>query len=143
MNFKNTVTQKDVERFMKRYFLATKTVGNLTRIFCAAIETEFNKPLRLNFLSFKKKENFPPFNIEIGRLTVKNKQIFTENPNNIIKIFNISHFNNIDIHPKTLRILTSLRRLINYEVRHDFDANKMFLDILLSIRFYKNNKVNE
>ena len=44
MNFKNTITHKDVERFMKRYFLATKTVGNLTRIFCAAIETEFNKP---------------------------------------------------------------------------------------------------
>ncbi|MDC3088839.1 nucleotidyltransferase domain-containing protein, partial [Alphaproteobacteria bacterium] len=42
MNFKNTITHKDVERFMKRYFLATKTVGNLTRIFCAAIETEFN-----------------------------------------------------------------------------------------------------
>ena len=33
MNFKNTSTQKDVERFMKRYFLATKAVGNLTRIF--------------------------------------------------------------------------------------------------------------
>ena len=35
MNFKNTLTHKDVERFMKRYFLATKVVGNLTRIFCA------------------------------------------------------------------------------------------------------------
>ena len=54
MNFKNTSTQKDVERFMKRYFLATKAVGNLTRIFCAEIESEFNKPLRINFLSFKK-----------------------------------------------------------------------------------------
>ena len=73
MNFKNTITQKDVERFMKRYFLATKTVGNLTRIFCAAIETEFNKPLRLSFLSFKKSENVDPFSIELGRLYVQNK----------------------------------------------------------------------
>ena len=132
MNFKNTITQKDVERFMKRYFLATKTVGSLTRIFCAAIETEFNKPLRLSFLSFKKKEDIYPFDIELGRLFVKNKEVLSENPVNIIKLFNISHNKNIDIHPKTLRYLTSLQRLINYEVRHDFDANKMFLDILTS-----------
>ena len=132
MNFKNTITQKDVERFMKRYFLATKTVGSLTRIFCAAIETDFNKPLRLSFLSFKKKEDVYPFDIELGRLFVKNKEVLSENPVNIIKLFNISHNKNIDIHPKTLRYLTSLQRLINYEVRNDFDANKMFLDILTS-----------
>ena len=132
MNFKNTITQKDVERFMKRYFLAAKTVGSLTRIFCAAIETEFNKPLRLSFLSFKKKEDVYPFDIELGRLFVKNKEVLSENPVNIIKLFNISHNKNIDIHPKTLRYLTSLQRLINYEVRNDFDANKMFLDILTS-----------
>ena len=132
MNFKNTITQKDVERFMKRYFLATKTVGSLTRIFCAAIETEFDKPLRLSFLSFKKKEDVYPFDIELGRLFVKNKEVLSENPVNIIKLFNISHNKNIDIHPKTLRYLTSLQRLINHEVRHDFDANKMFLDILTS-----------
>ncbi len=134
MNFKNTITQKDVERFMKRYFLATKTVGNLTRIFCAAIETEFNKPLRLNFLSFKKSENVDPFSIELGRLYVQNKNIFTENPLNIIKLFHISHKRNIDIHPSTLRLITSSTNLINSEVRGDFSANQMFLDILTSRR---------
>ena len=66
------------------------------------------------------------------RLFVKNKEVLSENPVNIIKLFNISHNKNIDIHPKTLRYLTSLQRLINHEVRHDFDANKMFLDILTS-----------
>ena len=132
MNFKNTVTQKDVERFMKRYFLATKTVGNLTRIFCSAIETDFNKPLRLNFLSFKKKENVFPFSIELGRIYAKNKETLSKNPINIIKLFNISHFKNIDIHPKTLRYLTSLIRLINVDIRNDVKANKLLLDILTS-----------
>ncbi len=134
MNFKNTITHKDVERFMKRYFLATKTVGNLTRIFCAAIETEFNKPLRLSFLSLKKSENVDPFIIELGRIYVQNKNILTENPVNIIKLFYISHQKNIDIHPSTLRLITSLTNLINSEVRHDFNANQMFLDILTSQR---------
>jgi len=132
MNFKNTSTQKDVERFMKRYFLATKAVGNLTRIFCAEIESEFNKPLRINFLSFKKKLNVEPFSIEVGRLFAKNKEILFENPINILKLFHISHEKNIDIHPKTIRQVTSLVSLINYEVRNDFQANKLFLDILTS-----------
>ena len=132
MNFKNTITHKDVERFMKRYFLATKTVGNLTRIFCAAIETEFNKPLRLNFLSFKISENVDPFNIELGRLYAHDRKIFTQNPINIIKLFFISHKKNIDIHPKTLRLITSLTKLINSDIRCDLHANKMFLDILTS-----------
>ncbi len=134
MNFKNTITHKDVERFMKRYFLATKAIGNLTRIFCAAIETEFNKPLRLKFLSFKKSENVYPFTIELGRLYALDKKIFIENPTNIINLFYISHNKNIDIHPKTLRLLTSLTHLINSEVRHDINANRMFLDILTSKR---------
>ena len=132
MNFKNTITHKDVERFMKRYFLATKTVGNLTRIFCAAIETEFNKPLRMSFLSFKKRENIAPFRLEVGRLFSYEREILTENPINIIKLFYISHINNIDIHPKTLRQITSLRKLINLKVRQNVEANKMFLNILTS-----------
>ncbi len=132
MNFKNTITHKDVERFMKRYFLATKTVGNLTRIFCAAIETEFNKPLRMNFLSFKKKENITPFILEVGRLFSNKREILTENPINIIKLFYISHVNDIDIHPKTLRQITSLRKLINSKVRQNPEANNMFLNILTS-----------
>ena len=132
MNFKNTITHKDVERFMKRYFLATKTVGNLTRIFCAAIETEFNKPLRMSFLSFKKKESISPFTLEVGRLFSYEREILTENPINIIKLFYISHINNIDIHPKTLRQITSLRKLINLKVRQNVEANKMFLNILTS-----------
>ncbi len=132
MNFKNTITHINVERFMKRYFLATKTVGNLTRIFCAAIETEFNKPLRLSFLSFKKSENVNPFSIELGRLYIKDKKILIENPVNIIRLFFTSHKKNIDIHPVTLRLVNSLTKLIGTEVRHDYEANKMFLDILTS-----------
>ena len=35
---------KDVERFMKHYFLVAKEVGDLTRIFCAALEEHHGKP---------------------------------------------------------------------------------------------------
>ena len=51
MNFRKKASQSPVERFMKRYFLATKTVGNLTRIFCSAIEDDFKKSLRLSLFN--------------------------------------------------------------------------------------------
>ncbi len=37
---------KDVERFMKHYFLVAKDVGDLTRIICAALEEEHVKEPR-------------------------------------------------------------------------------------------------
>ena len=82
---------------------------------------------RKKILSYSPEEK--PLALQVGG---SNKEELSENPVNIIKLFNISHNKNIDIHPKTLRYLTSLQRLINHEVRHDFDANKMFLDILTS-----------
>ena len=40
---------RGVERFMKRYFLAARQVGTLTRIFCSAIESDFeNKIINQN-----------------------------------------------------------------------------------------------
>ena len=39
---------RGVERFMKRYYLAARHVGNLTRIFCAALETDFDRRPRLS-----------------------------------------------------------------------------------------------
>src|SRR4051812_37354152 len=35
---------REVERFMKHYFLVAKEVGDLTRIFCAALEEHHGKP---------------------------------------------------------------------------------------------------
>ncbi len=35
---------KDVERFMKHYFLVAKDVGDLTAILCAALEDQQAKP---------------------------------------------------------------------------------------------------
>ena len=36
---------KEVERFMKHYFLVAKEVGDLTRIFCASLEEDHGKPV--------------------------------------------------------------------------------------------------
>ena len=43
MGFSDRGGLRAVERFMKRYYLAARDVGNLTRIICAAVETDFRK----------------------------------------------------------------------------------------------------
>src|SRR5690606_41709783 len=39
---------RGVERFMKHYYLTAKDVGDLTRIFCAALEAEHQRRPRLD-----------------------------------------------------------------------------------------------
>ena len=41
---------RGVERFMKHYFLVAKDVGDLTRIFCAVLETEQQRKRRVSWL---------------------------------------------------------------------------------------------
>ena len=132
MKFRKRASQSSVERFMKRYFLATKNVGNLTRIFCSAIEEDFKKPLRFNFFRKSKIELQDPFLLENKRLSVIKKEFFVTNPENIIKLFYISHFSNLDIHPKTLRYLTDCVKLIKKSIINSKEMNNCFLKILSS-----------
>ena len=132
MKFRKISSQSTVERFMKRYFLATKTVGNLTRIFCSAIEEDFKKPLRFIFFN-KIKKNVPePFAIENKRLAISKKELFYLEPINLIMIFYISHFSNIEVHPKTLRYITDCTKLIKKSLINNKQVNAIFYEILTS-----------
>ena len=46
LGFANRQGLSGVERFMRRYYLAAKAVGNLTRIFCAAFAADFTPTTR-------------------------------------------------------------------------------------------------
>ncbi len=75
----------DVERFMKHYFLIAKDVGDLTGIFCAALEEENAKdaPGFRGFVrSFRRRTRQIPgtlaFLIDNNRITVANRNVFTD-----------------------------------------------------------------
>ncbi|MDP3898435.1 MAG: nucleotidyltransferase domain-containing protein, partial [Mesorhizobium sp.] len=76
-----------VERFMKHYFLVAKDVGDLTRIFCAALEEEqakhvpgFNR-LFLNFSRRRKKlAGAADFLVDNNRITVADDGVFEKDP---------------------------------------------------------------
>lgn len=122
----------DVERFMKRYFLVAKEVGDLTRIFCAVIEAEHNRRSRFRLPTLKRRRKIEGFGLEGDRLTVASPDVFTENPVEMLRIFQVAQKHDLDIHPETLRAITRKLKLVDRKLREDPKANALFLDMLTS-----------
>ena len=127
--------RRAVEAFMRAYFLVAKDVGDLTRIFCAALEEQHRKvrPSLTRMLPGFLKPRSPEddFYIVNARLTA-NPAIFRQDPANILRIFHIADIKGVDIHPDALRTITRSLDLITDAVRNNPVANQAFLETLTS-----------
>ena len=121
----------DVERLMKHYFLVAKDVGDLTRIFCAAIEAEHNRRSRFRLNPLRRNRRIGGFRVEGDRLSVAKPEVFAEKPIEMLRIFKVAQENDLDIHPAALRAITQNLRRVK-QLRPDPEANRIFLDILTS-----------
>ena len=119
-----------VERLMKHYFLMTKEVGALTRIFCAQLEAEHARGARFRVLSGSSARQVEGFGVEGGRLFVESAEVFAESPRELLRIFRVAQQHDLDIHPQTLRWITRSLHLIDQDLRKDPRANAIFMDIL-------------
>jgi len=133
--------QKDVERFMKHYFLVAKQVGDLTRIICAALEEAHAKPVpgidRL-FIEFETgrheiKESHD-FIIDNQRINIADERVFARNPVQLLRIFQLADQYGLQLHPHALRQISRSLKLVDAQLRDDKTANKLFMDILTSRR---------
>jgi [protein-PII] uridylyltransferase len=129
---------KDVERFMKHYFLVAKDVGDLTAILCAALEDREAKPVpMLNRMiakfrprgrrSLRETEDFV---IDNNRINVADPEAFSRDPVNLIRMFHLAQRHGVILHPDAMRTATRSLKLIDKELREDAEANRLFLDIL-------------
>ena len=127
-----------VERFMKHYFLIAKDVGDLTTILCGALEMHQLKttPGFKRFLSplnwklrreVREKTNF---RIDNDRLNVADPEVFARDPVNLIRFFAQAASTGAYLHPDAIRLLRSSLRLIDDKLRHDPEANSIFLSLL-------------
>lgn len=126
-----------VERFMKRYFLVAKDVGDLTRIFCASLEFDHAKPLdmvgrvlapfRRGKVAIKGETEFV---VDSGRLNIAAPDVFEKNPRALIKGFMLAGQRDLHLHPDAIKAIRRSLRLINAELRNDRQANRWFLEIL-------------
>ncbi|MEQ8450397.1 MAG: [protein-PII] uridylyltransferase [Nitratireductor sp.] len=137
---------KDVERFMKHYFLVAKDVGDLTRIICAALEEEHVKEprgkgltgmmrrLRAGRVSATAKpvEGATGFVVENNRLNAVSDTVFETDPTNLLRVFQIADKHDYNMHPQLTRLMRHSLKLVDGSLRADPEANRLFLSILTS-----------
>ena len=129
-----------VERFMKAYFLIAKDVGDLTAIVCAELEARHAKrtPVLDRWIG-RFRDRFRATSIEAedfwidnGRVNIRGEDAFERDPVNLIRLFWLADRHNLPIHPDAARLANRSLRLITHAVRVDAEANRLFLDILIS-----------
>jgi len=131
---------KDVERFMKHYFLVAKDVGDLTAILSAELENSHAKSepvlsrmmARLRPKRRRALAGTDDFVVDNNRINVANANVFKRDPANLIRIFLLAQKNNFAFHPDAMRAVTRSLNLIDARLREDKQANAMFLEILTS-----------
>ncbi|MHA6689328.1 [protein-PII] uridylyltransferase [Devosia sp. A449] len=137
MGYAQRVGMLGVERFMKRYFLVAKDVGDLTRIICASLEFNHAKdmdlvgrvlaPFRPGRSKIKGESDFV---LDTGRLNIAAPDVFERDPVNLIRIFLVAGREQLLFHPDAIKVITRSLRLIDNKLRSDRKANEHFLTIL-------------
>ena len=131
---------RDVERFMKHYFLIAKDVGDLTAILCAKLEESQAKPMpvlsrmmaRLRPRTRPALSESDDFVVENNRINVADQNVFSHDPVNLIRIFHLAQRYNLAFHPDAMHLATRSLKLIDQGLRDHPEANRLFLEILTS-----------
>jgi len=133
MGYTDHAGTQSVERLMKHYYLVAKDVGDLTRIFCAALEAEHQRPARFSLASLlRRRRDIDGFALEGDRLTVADEAVFQKDPVKLLALFHVAQQHGLDIHPRALRAVRRSLRLIDGGLRANPEANRLFLEMLTS-----------
>ncbi len=126
---------RDVERFMKHYFLTAKNVGDLTAILCAALEANHTKsaPMlgrvmaRFRSSGRRSLSESDDFIVDNNRINIVKPDVFERDPVNLIRIFYLAQKHNLAFHPDAMRTATRSLKLIDKDLRENAEANRLFL----------------
>ncbi len=133
MGYTDHAGTRGVERFMKHYFLVAKDVGDLTRIFCALLESEQQRQPILSWRRWAgRMRHVEGFLVDGGRLNVTSEHAFRDDPINFLRLFHAAQEHGLDIHPHALRLITQSLKLIDAGLRDNPEANRLFMEILTS-----------
>ncbi|HXR86710.1 MAG TPA: [protein-PII] uridylyltransferase, partial [Stellaceae bacterium] len=131
MGYRAHAGTRGVERFMKHYFLIAKDVGDLTRIFCAVLESEHRHQPKFSLKRWGfGKKSVEGFTVDAGRLDVASADQFAKDPVALLRLFRVAQKEGLDIHPHALRLITQSLKLIDGELRNNPEANRLFVEIL-------------
>ncbi|TCT11964.1 UTP--GlnB (protein PII) uridylyltransferase GlnD [Tepidamorphus gemmatus] len=131
---------REVERFMKHYFLVAKDVGDLTRIVCSDLEMRHVKRTQVLSRFMQRLRRRKPghlaesgdFVIEANRLNVTDDLAFERDPVNLIRMFFLADKYNLPFHPEALKLARRSLKLIDQSLRENPEANRLFMKVLTS-----------
>ena len=133
LGYRSRAGARPVERFMKHYYLEAKKVGDLTRIFCAALEDEHRrKPLFSISRLLTRDRQMGPFTAESGWLNLAHEDAFAEDPTAMLRLFHEAQRHELDIHPAALRQVTRNLHRIDSGFHRRPEAAGLFLDMMTS-----------
>jgi [protein-PII] uridylyltransferase len=129
---------RDVERFMKHYFLVAKDVGDLTAILCAALESRQAKSVpmlnrvvaRLRPRGRRVLRECPDFVVDNNRINIADQDVFASDPANLVRMFRLAQRHVLSFHPDALHRATQSLKLIDKPLRENPEANALFREIL-------------
>lgn len=126
MGFRGRSANQAVERMMRRYFLAASSVGSLTRMVCAMLETRASRA---------QTQAAPRgFVLRGGCVDAPEGEDFTANPLRMLQLFQTAQALGADVHPHALRHVAHSLHAVDHPFRHAPEANAVFLRILLGPR---------
>ncbi|MGF1563611.1 MAG: [protein-PII] uridylyltransferase [Geminicoccaceae bacterium] len=135
MGYRDRPNARGVERFMKRYYLYAKDVGNLTRIICAALEDAHKRTPRLRLPRFSSRsQRVGPFEILADRVRTVGDDVFASEPRLMLALFQFAQARDLDIHPLALKQVTENLNRIDASLRADPQANDLFMAMLTGPR---------
>lgn len=133
MGYHDESGHQAVERFMKQYFIVARNVGNLTRSVCAVLEEDKKRKPRISLVTrMETEKQAGPFHLDGERLSITEEDAFDKDPALLITLFEKAHEQGLDIHPRTLQLVTRKLWLIDGGLRRNGAANESFMNILLS-----------
>jgi [protein-PII] uridylyltransferase len=139
MGFPHPSVNRSIERFMRRYFVAVRTIGSSTRVFCALLEeSKKRKPRRSLASLWYMKWNLGSFRMDGERLNIRSDNIFEKSPIMMLELFHFAQLHDLQIHPHALKLVGQNLHLIDNKLQHDPKANALFLEIMLSEKSAEN-----
>ncbi len=134
MGYRDRPRSLGVERFMKRYYLVARDVGNLTRIVCAALEEQHKRRPRLRFRFGFGRRRIGDFLVIGNRVSITDPGLFAKRPVGMLELFRLAQERGLDFHPDALQAIDRNLRRVDRSLREDPTANRLFLEILTSRR---------
>ena len=132
MGYKDRGGRRAVEHFMQDYFRHATAVGDLTRIFLTKLEADHLKGAPLLERIFRRTPKVKTgYRVIRNRLAIDDEQAFLSDKLNLLRLFEEGLRTGMLIHPDAMRLVTANLHLIDDDMRHDREAQRIFLDLML------------